>query len=193
MTKLWCVRWRLLVPANVGQSQGELLILTCDIIMIEEQGAIPHTARYQRAIFYVSQVKLWPRAWMTRTYKPPNRKSPPSPTLCTPGRCRRHTIGRGIKRMMRSVTIHGIGVIMPTSCLFPQCPAIDGFQLRSTGMQIKTSAKKVPIHHSRTTTPKIHVEIRKACVMKTRRYKIRTESFVTAKALGCSAPTVCHS
>ena len=70
-------------------------------------------------------------------------------------------MGRGINKIIKSVTIHGIGVSIPTSSLLPQRPSMLGFQLASTGVHIKVSAKNVPIHQSTTTTPTIQVEIRK--------------------------------
>ena len=91
------------------------------------------------------------------------------------------------------MTIHGIGGMIASSCLLPQRAGISGFQLDSTGMQIKVSARMVPTHHRITMTPITLVAIRNAGVMKIRWNSINKDIFVNMRAVHWSVPTVYHS
>ena len=116
-----------------------------------------------------------------------------NPTLCSRGRCRFHTIGRGMMIITRSVTIQNIGGIMATSCLLPQCPEAVGFQFSSMGMQIKQWASMVPIHHNTMITPIAFIASRNAGVMKMRWKRITTEDLVKKSAVHWSVPVVYQS
>ena len=130
---------------------------------------------------------------MGETYKPPSINRLANPTLCSRGKCKFHTIGRGISKIARSVTIQGIGGIIASSCLLPQWAEIVGFQLYSMGIQIKQSASMVPIHHSTMIAPIIFIASRNAGVMKMRWKSIRTEVLVKKSAVHWRVPTVYQS
>ena len=102
-------------------------------------------------------------------------------------------MGKGSINMARSVAIQGIGVSFARRFLLPQCARTDGSQLFATGMQIKVSARTVPIHHRMMTTPRIQVQIRNEGVMKMRWKSIKTEILVIASRVGSSPPTVYQS
>ena len=133
------------------------------------------------------------RRVIEKTYKPPSINRLANPTLCSRGKCRFHTIGRGIIKIARSVTIQGMGGIMASSCLLPQWAEIVGFQLYSMGMQIKQSANMVPIHHSTMIAPMIFIASWNAGVIKMRWKSIRTEVLVKKSEVHWRVPTVYQS
>ena len=162
---------------SMREVNGEL---TSRIVILEKKSAIADTAGNHGAkTSYVSAYLLKMLIpVIVKTYKPPSKKRQANPTLCNRGKCRFHTIGMGIIKIARSVTIHGIGGIMKSSFLLLQWAEIVGFQLYTMGMQIKQSASTVPIHHSTMIAPIIFIASWNAGVMKMRWKSIRTEVLV---------------
>ena len=127
------------------------------------------------------------------TYKPPSRNRQANPTFCRRGSCNFHTIGNGISRMIRSVTIQGIGGTMARLCLLPQWADMVGSQFAAMGIQMRVSARIVPTHHNSITTPMIFSRRRNTGIMKMRWKSIKTEILVRRRPVHWSVPTVYHS
>ncbi len=83
--------------------------------------------------------------------------------------------------------------MISSNFLLPHRAGISGFQLCSTGTQIKVSARMVPTHHNITIIPMTFVAIRNVGVMKIRWNNINSEIFDNMRAVHWSVPTVYQS